>query len=352
MLMFWVTFAHAVMTMTPLYGFVTDTLLRAAKPVADAARPALFIMLPWSAAIGWRRFLQGILIRNGLTRLVGLGTGVRVTALALTALLLFKFTDLPGATLAGIALIASVVAESAFIHIVSRPTVREQFGPEVEALEVAAGAPPLTLRRLCGFHFPLSLSTMVMLCQIPLVVAALDRLSSPILALAAWQVGASSVWILRSFCFALPEAVIALFRGDAMARPLRRFCITVGFVGSGIVFALALTGLDRLYFARVLGTTEPVVKLAHIVFLFGGALPFLTAWQAYLRGMLTAHHFTVSRLTAVIVSTAVIVAALTLGVLMKGEGVVVGSIAVILATVVELIVLVTAWRHGRAGAMA
>jgi len=38
--------------------------------VAELTRRAAAILLPWPAAIGYRRFYQGILIGSGLTRRV------------------------------------------------------------------------------------------------------------------------------------------------------------------------------------------------------------------------------------------------------------------------------------------
>lgn len=63
--------------------------------IAAAARSAMAIMILWSAAIGWRRFYQGILIRYGETRRVSYGTLVHLLASAGTAALLaWRWTPL------------------------------------------------------------------------------------------------------------------------------------------------------------------------------------------------------------------------------------------------------------------
>ena len=46
---------------------------------------ATAILIPWPAAIGYRRFYQGILVRHGLTRRVAYGTVVRLTSMSVTA---------------------------------------------------------------------------------------------------------------------------------------------------------------------------------------------------------------------------------------------------------------------------
>ena len=43
-------------------------------------RPGMQIMIFWSAAIAWRRFLQGAMIHFGHTRPIGWGTAVRLLA--------------------------------------------------------------------------------------------------------------------------------------------------------------------------------------------------------------------------------------------------------------------------------
>ena len=72
---------------------------RSARPAGSRSRlvyGALWLLLPWPAAIGYRRFLHGLLIRSGRTRLVALGTVFRLVGMTATALLLFSVTDCRG----------------------------------------------------------------------------------------------------------------------------------------------------------------------------------------------------------------------------------------------------------------
>ena len=55
------------------------------------------IMLFWSAAIGWRRFYQGMLVGHGHTRLVTYGTGFRLVATVGVAVWLARMGTIPGA---------------------------------------------------------------------------------------------------------------------------------------------------------------------------------------------------------------------------------------------------------------
>jgi hypothetical protein len=72
------TVVAAIISFTPVYDGLVPWLMGIPAPIAAAARPAMRIMTFWTAAIGWRRFLQGVLIRSGDTRSVGWGTAVRL----------------------------------------------------------------------------------------------------------------------------------------------------------------------------------------------------------------------------------------------------------------------------------
>ena len=60
--------------MPPVFRFVTGALMGLPPEVARLVHVATAILIPWPAAIGYRRFYQGILVRHGLTRRVAYGT--------------------------------------------------------------------------------------------------------------------------------------------------------------------------------------------------------------------------------------------------------------------------------------
>src|SRR5690606_33475744 len=94
----------------PVFDALMRDLIGLPDDVARLARGALLLLLPWPAAIGYRRFYQGMLIRAGRTRTVAIGTVLRLAAMATTSLALYAFAALPGALVAAAALSAGVVA--------------------------------------------------------------------------------------------------------------------------------------------------------------------------------------------------------------------------------------------------
>lgn len=338
-----VTCVHFLLAATPLYGFVTRSILDLPPDVAAAAHLGMIVMIPWSGLIGWRRYLQGVLIRHGQTRLIGWGTGVRVAMMATAAWILFHATEWPGIPIAATSLLCAVAAEALFIHLVSRKTVAQSLDHPERPDEAH-----LTMQRVAKFHLPLTATTMVMLMSGLVISAALARAPNSVLSLAAWQVATTVLFLHRTIVFALPEVVVALYRDSASAAVLRRFCIHVGLATSGSIVLFAVTGVDTLFFARGLGSQPETVATAHIAYMVGTLMPFLGALQSYVRGMLTAHHLTVARLHAVVVSMACLVAGLAVGVGLRWPGVVTAGLAMSFAMAAELWALTRNWRRGRA----
>lgn len=341
-----VTVAHVLVAATPLYGLITRDLLDIPEEVSDAARLGMLITIPWSGLIGWRRYLQGLLIRHRKTRLIGWGTGLRVAMMGTASLSLFYATDWPGISIAATALVLSVGAEALFVHGVSRKVIRDAYPPT----EDTDDAPQLTLASVVKFHVPLTATTMLMLTAGLVVSAALARAPNSVLSLAAWQVASTVLFMHRTVVFALPEVVVALYRDAASAQTLRRFCITVGWVMSASIVLFGVLGIDRWFFSRVLGSKDDTVATAHIAYLVGAGLPLLGALQSYVRGMLTSHHLTVARLQAVLVAMAVLVVSLSVGVALRWPGVVTAGLALTVSMAAELWALTLNWRKGRARA--
>lgn len=338
-----VTVIHAIVALTPLYWLITIDLIELTPEVASAARLGLIIMIPWSAFIGWRRYLQGLMIRHGQTRLIGYGTGIRMATMAVSAFGLHFVASIPSITVVAVALVASVAAEAGFTHWASRSVIRSELAFD------EPGGRPLTQALLAKFHLPLTATTMVTILSQPLISAALARSPQPILALDSFQVASSIIWLHRTVVFALPEVVITMFESGRNALQLKRFCVLVGLWNSGLMALCAITNLDSWIFRVVLGVqNEATIRSAHLCLSMSCLLPLIGALQSYLRGVLAVHHLTVSRLAAIMVGLTCMVALLGLGVILRWPGVVTASVALTVALLAELFVLAHAWRVGSA----
>lgn len=342
-LMLWVTVVHTLVTATPLYWLVTEQIIGLKHPIAEAAHVGLIIMIPWSAFIGWRRYLQGLMIRHGQTRMIGFGTAIRMGTMGLVCAALYFLTGWPSIPIVATGLVCAVGAEAAFAHWASRKTIRENLSKDESSLK------PLTERAIWAFHFPLTLTTMVMLLNQPLVSSALARSPSSTIALASFQVASTIVWLHRTIVFALPEVVITLYRDEQSMQKLRLFCVYIGFSATAMIAFTAFTNLDSVIFKRVLGEKdENIVHMAHLALRLSCLLPMIGALQSYLRGVLAAHHLTVSRLTAILISITCLIGMLALGVALQWQGVITCVVAITTAQTAELAVLAWAWETGKA----
>lgn len=340
-LILWVTIVHAVVVFTPIYGVVTQGLLNLKPEVAEAARQPLQILALWSAAIGWRRWLQGLLIRAGETKAISIGTLLRVITVGIIAFGLHFGFNVDGPAAAAIGLMASVAVESAFVHWISRETVRKG------VLSVEEGD-HLSMADLARFHFPLTASTSVTLMTGPLLSWALAVSPNPVPNAAAYSLASSLIWLFRTATFALPEVVIALSSERASRPILWRFCLKVGGTLTLVMVVFWAFGLDEKWISGILGAKPELIPLAKMAFLLSLAFPILGAAASALRGFLTAARNTKSRLWAI---GAYI---LTMGVFLLGgvsvglPGIVTVCLALLAAQAAELASLAISWRRVQA----
>lgn len=337
-LMIWVTVVHALVVWTPLYEFVTLSLLHQEKAVAEAAHWPLRIMTLWSAFIGWRRMLQGFMIRNGATKAISLGTLLRVFTVAGVGYGLHFYSPLDGLIAASIALLASVIAETLFVHVLAQGVIRDHFNPNQPD-----DGEPLSMGDLCRFHLPLTGATMVTLFTGPVMAAALAQSEQPVENMAAWQLALSIVWLFRTVTFALPEAVIALAHTADDRRTMASFSLRVGLFLSVLLFFFFLVNADAWWLRTVLGADEELVPLAKMAILMSVLMPIVGAAMSFLRGCLTGAKNTWGRLSAIGVGVAVLVISLTGGVFLHVPGIWNAAIGILAASIAELAVLVYAW---------
>jgi hypothetical protein len=337
------TLVQVLVAFTPLYGWLVPGLMGVPDPIAAAARPGMGIMALWSAAIGWRRFFQGLLIRFGYTRRVTYGTTIRLFASATTAAVLAWWGQLPGVWVGACALMAGVTAEALLVTWLVRPVLaRHLSGEGADGLRTRSrGRPvaPLTMRRVLGFHTPLAATSLLTLLSQPLISAGLARMPFPEKTLAAWPVVYSLVFFARSFGLATQEVVIALTDGPETLQPLRRFSFSVA-TGAVLILALvAFTPFVDVYLDVIADVPADVA-----VFVVPGLrasllIPGLTAVQSWLRALLMKGEATASIYQAMGLNLVITAVVVVVGVALHASGIQVAAAALTVAMAVELLFL-------------
>jgi hypothetical protein len=260
-----VTAGMVILALPPVFRFVGETLIGLPAEISNLAQFATAILIPWPAAIGFRRFYQGILVRHHLTRRVAYGTVVRLTSMSVTAALLAWKTDVHGALLGAFALLAGVVAEA----LASRWMAHALIADVLQRGEPAEGS-LLTMREIARFYFPLALTSILSMALGPLVTFGLGRGRAPIESLAVWPVIQSTAFLFRSGGVAFQEVGIAL-RDERVGRT----GILLGGLASLALALLAFTPLERVWLQDVAGLSAHLASFAILPIRILVLLPFL-----------------------------------------------------------------------------
>lgn len=343
-----------VVLLPPVYEFLAGPLLGLPGPVADLSHRALWFFLPWPAAIGYRRFVQGVLIRSGRTRLVAYGTVLRVIAMASTAGALAVWSDLPGAAVGAGALAVAVCVEAAAARWMARGTIAELLdgaeggpsarGPDPEEasepgappgagpVETGPGAPArdpapevgedLDYRAIARFYFPLALTSLLALVVHPLLTFFMGRAPSPVESLAVFPVVGALSFVFRSLGLAYQDAAIALLgEGGRHFPELGRFAAWLGAATSLVLGAVVFVEpLADFWFITVSGLEPALAEFALTPARILVPLPALTVAFSLQRAVLMKGRTTRPITVATAVEVAVV--ALTFPVLGWGLGMV------------------------------
>jgi hypothetical protein len=249
-----VTFGMIVLAIPPVFRFVGEGLIGLPPEISRLAQQSTAIMILWPAAIGYRRFYQGILVRHHLTRRVAYGTVIRLSTMSLTAALLAFTVSMPGALIGACAMLAGVIAEAAASRWMAHGIVRTLMTQD-EASETSLRS----LGEIARFYYPLALTSMLSMALGPLVTFGLGRGRAPIESLAVWPVVQATVFVFRSGGVAFQEVGIAL--GDT--REVRRVGFLLGAVSSLALALLAFTPLEAIWLQRVSGLTSELASFAN-----------------------------------------------------------------------------------------
>lgn len=325
------TVVAAVIAFTPLFDLVVFGLLNVPQEVGALVRPGMKIMVFWTAAIGWRRFLQGILIRHDHTRLIAIGTVVRLAASGGTAIGLALWSQLGGVIIGSLALMSGVLAEAAYTTLVARPVVRQ----EVMTSTTADGS-TLSYRELLHFHLPLAGTSMLLLFVQPLVTSSLARLEQPTLSLAAWPVLFQTLLIARAGAMALPEVIIARLHHGTNFVPLRRFSYTLAGVVLVGMMIFTFSPLSRLYVFGVQDMTKAAGEMVATNLSLYVLFPALTVLGNWLRGILIHNRSTRPVNIGMALNLTITALVLFIGVQLRWRGLPAAALALNLALAVEL----------------
>ena len=289
------TLVLLVLLIPSVYDLLIARVMGVPETVADLTYGALWFMLPWPSAIGYRRFLQGVLIRSGKTKLVAYGTIIRLISMIAAALFGFFVLGIPGAWVGALSLATGVTAEAVAARFMAARTITAILDGEWDV------GPPRDIRygEIAKFYYPLALTSLIGLTVQPLLTFFMGRSVSPVESLAVFPVVHSLSFFFRSMGLAFQDTAIALM-GDRFEHvpELGRFGAILGAattVGLGLV---AFTPLSDLYFIRISGLSPALAEFAipptRVIVLLPAMSVLLSMQRAILVESRRTEHITVA----------------------------------------------------------
>ena len=299
-----ITLAMGAGLYPPVFQWIAYDLIHLPELVGRLTYVASILFLPWPAAIGFRRFYQGILIRSHLTRRVAYGTVVRIVTMSTTALVL-ALNGVGGAYTGAAAASVGVVCEGVATRLMCLRVVRSLMR------ERAADSADQTLsgRTILRFYTPLAMTSLLALGVHPLVTFFLGKSRLALESLAVLPVVNSLVFVFRSIGLSFQEVGIALLgRNGEGYRSLRRFALTLFFAVIGGLSLIAFGPFAEIWFVSISGLNPYLARLAILPTQLLVVLPGLTVLIAFQRAVLVK----VQRTGAIIRATAMEVVVLVL----------------------------------------
>ena len=289
------TLLHILVAFTPLYDLVVIGVLGVPNEIVEPARMGLMLMTPWTAAIAVRRFQQGLLIRFGHTRSVGIGTAIRLSVNGTVLSLGLFLEDIPGIVVGTAAVSLGVMSEALFVNFRVQPLLK------ILRDRSTVTSDSLTLRQLLMFYLPLAVTPLLTLLALPIGSAALSRMPRALDSLAVWPVLAGLSFTVRSFGMAYQEVVVALIDRPGAVKTLRQFAKILAMATSGLLLFVASTPLATVWFADLAGLSPELTALGASAVWLAIFMPALSVIESFFQGMLVQNRRTNAIIQAVMI---------------------------------------------------
>ncbi len=277
-----ITLVMFILIIPVIFNFITLRLIGLPEEVSRLTHIATILLLPWPAAIGFRRFYQGILIRHNLTRRVAYGTILRLFSISITALLLYSFADLPGVSIGAISLSTGVLVEALASRIMVHRTVSMLLDTDDEA-------EPLSYRKIYTFYYPLALTSLLALGVHPLVTFFVGHSRMALESLAVLPVINSLVFIFRSIGLSYQEVGIALIgRNWEGFKAVKEFAWLLVISVVIILGIISFTPLAHFWFGSISGLSPELTEFSILPLQIMVIMPGLSVLLSYQRSLLVA----------------------------------------------------------------
>ena len=333
------TLLHMLVAFTPLYFFITRTLMRIPEEVIAEGRIGLILMLPWCGSIAFRRFRQGILVRFGHTKRMSLGTILRLMTDVLVVFLLSSIKNLSGLVVATAAQGIAVFTEAAFIGLVVQPVIKND-------LKSDNGKDTIRWRSFAKYYTPFIINSVIMVLYNPMNSAAMGRMPMALASLATWPVVSGFMHAVNNLGQACREVTLTYFRKRGAYPVIRKFSVLIGVICVLIVSVFAFTPLFDWYLRVIIDLPGHLIQYAKSTLYFLIPMGMIFSMINMYTGIISYNRKTVSLLISTIAQLTVVFIGFVLAVsYWHHAGIFAVAGVTLIAAVVQLIWLFVANRE-------
>lgn len=270
------TMIHLLFCIPSVFRWVSLDVMNLPVELYGPAYKAFVSMIPWSAAVGYRRLWQGVMIRGGRSREVPYIMYIRMGTAALVLGTGLALKNVPGAMLGGMTLSIGVISGMIAAWLYVRPVLEEL---------PASSEQPLRFSKVISFYIPLALTSLITLGVRPLLNLGIAKGLYPLQSLALWPVVLAYMFIYTSISLSMQEIVIAQLTPESVPL-LRRFTRKVALGMSGIFLLIFVSPLWKLWFITLSGLPESLLEFLPITLGILIIMPYLAGTISYYRGVL------------------------------------------------------------------
>jgi hypothetical protein len=328
------TFIHMLLCLPGLYRFLAIDIMHLPHELLRPSYRSFLAMIPWTAAVGYRRLWQGVMIRYGRSREVPIVMYIRM-AVAAVVLGIGLYSDtLPGALLGGLTLTIAVIAGAVAAWGYTRGIIRDM-------VEEDDPDHRMTTREMISFYVPLGLTSLITLGVRPLLNFGIARGLFPLDSLALWPVVLAYMFIYTSISLSLQEIVIAQLHGRKELKIITSFVIRVASVMS-VLYALVLfsPALQHFWFSALSQIPGQLFYLLPITLGMLTLMPLLSGIISLYRGILVSCRKTRMVTAGVLINVSAMLIFLNLGALLfPVPGIYIAAGSYLLAFVTEVVFL-------------
>jgi hypothetical protein len=317
-----ITFILLVGLIPPIFYFIAEQLIGLPHPVAKLTHIASILLIPWPAAIGYRRFYHGIMIRYNFTRRVAYSTTIRLISMVSSAWALYML-GIEGAYVGAAALSMGVIMEAIASRFLAHHAVKQALQIKEKKTE------SLTYKKIMIFYYPLALMTLLSLGIHPLVTFFVGKSRMPLESLAVLPVVNALLFLFRSVGLSFTEVAVALLgENNRHYKPLRNFAIILFSIVVGLLFVISFTPLAGIWYSKVSGLSAALTDFSIWPTRLMALLPGLTVFISVQRAVLVNTNNTGPISVATFIEVGVIMLTMFIGIsLMDAVGAVVASLA-------------------------